>query len=208
MASMVSSFPLKELHGRKATSPLAKPEQYYATSPQAALPRSGFVLWSTAACRADQQDLGQSGRCRGNPKASAFRGTCHSRDWMNERSRDYYLGLRTIDETPLAEIAEKHLFVGHKRVKVAFSIGAPNGTHDRLSPKRFSSVPNCYLPPSAQNRTPSDILHTRQRTMRRMDSHYRNGTVLRAKYCVPQSGSHQADRTSEFCRALRSKPPR
>ncbi|TYC79398.1 DUF3800 domain-containing protein, partial [Novosphingobium sp. BW1] len=47
--SMVSSFALKELHGRKATSPLAKPEQYYATSPQATLPRSGFVLWSRPA---------------------------------------------------------------------------------------------------------------------------------------------------------------
>jgi len=45
---MVSSFPLKELHGRKATSPLAKPEQYYATSPHATLPRSGFVLWDKA----------------------------------------------------------------------------------------------------------------------------------------------------------------
>jgi hypothetical protein len=42
----VGSFPLKELHGRKATSPLAKPEQYYATSPQATLPRSGFVRWA------------------------------------------------------------------------------------------------------------------------------------------------------------------
>lgn len=50
-ASMVSSFPLKELHGRKATSPLAKPEQYHATSPHATLPRSGFMHWSQGAGR-------------------------------------------------------------------------------------------------------------------------------------------------------------
>lgn len=49
IVTMVSSSPLKELHGRKATSPPAKPEQYYATAPQATLPRSGFVLWSPAA---------------------------------------------------------------------------------------------------------------------------------------------------------------
>jgi len=47
----VSSFPFKELHGRNATSPLSKPEQYYATSLQATLPRSGFVRWSKGASR-------------------------------------------------------------------------------------------------------------------------------------------------------------
>ncbi|HEV7436785.1 MAG TPA: hypothetical protein VGO22_18245, partial [Pseudorhizobium sp.] len=48
IVSMVSSSPLKELHRRRATPPRRKPHKYNATSPQATLPRSGFVRWSAA----------------------------------------------------------------------------------------------------------------------------------------------------------------
>lgn len=48
-ASMVSSFPFKEPHDRAATALRPNALKYYATSPQANLPQSGFVLWSRAA---------------------------------------------------------------------------------------------------------------------------------------------------------------